>query len=257
MVNGELSPEFLNPLAPGIIEFSSPIIWLVLFIYCWRASKRAGTLTFGMLLLLSTTSMFWLEFYADWGAYLLYNPNFKLIPWGTTWWTTPNKPWFMPFSYGWFYYGAMMLMFALIARVRRSQPEWGLVKSVIVVSAPFFYLWDFVLEFTAAMTGWWSYVYYMGPAAVSKMGNFPFLHPIGMYTVSGVILCLVLSHRRDDGRAAFESWSGADRMDKGFLREAARLGTWVVVMNLLYIVSFVVPLNLVREIFGVPNLVVP
>lgn len=257
MINGELSPEFLNPFAPWIIEFFSPVIWVCLFAYCWRESRRADELSFGMLLLLGAMTMHWQEWYADWGAYLLYNPKFQLMPWGSTWWTSPNKPWFMPFSYGWFYYFSMVGMLALIAKLQNRKPDWKHVTCVIAVSAPFFYLWDLCLEWTAAITGWWSYVHYMGPAWVAEKGNFPFLHPIAMYTVSGVVMVLALSYRDANGRPAFESLFGANRMRPGLAREVARLLTWSIILNLIYWFSFVLLLCLVRMVIGVPSASVP
>lgn len=257
MINGELSPEFLNAMSPWIIEISSPIIFIALFIYCLRESKREGRLSFGMLLLLSGTSMFWIEWYNDWGAYLLYNPAFQLMPWGSTKWVTPYKPWFMIFSYGWFYYGSMVLMLWLIEKLKSARPQWGHVTCVFVVAWPFFYLWDFWLETSAALTGWWTYVYYFGPAIVSAHGNMPLLHPIVIYAWSGVAMVWVLSYQGKDGNVAFESRCGTDRIQPGFWRESARLGLWCLVMNAIYIVNATIPFIAVREYFAIPNAYVP
>lgn len=257
MTNGELSAEFANPVVPGLMETGTLVVWLILFIYCWRQSKRAGELTFGMLVLLSAMSMHWLEWYADWGAYLLYNPKFALMPWGSTWWTSPNKPWFMPFSYGWFYYGVVFIMLALIAKFKARNPGLGHVASVFIVAYPIFYIWDVVLEMTASMTGWWVYVYNIGPTISLAMGNFPYLHPFCLYALSGVLLCLSMSYRNAGGRIWFESFFGLNRLSPGMGREAARLLVWCIFMNLLYMTTFVIPLNLIREYVNVPNAFVP
>lgn len=254
---GEVAPAFWDPVAPWFIEYGSPLVWLVLLIVCIRNSKRAGELTFGTLVFLSATSMFWLEYYADWGGYLLYNPKFLQFPWGSTFWTAPDKPVWMFFSYGWFFFGAETLMLYWVAKFKGRFPNWGHVSSVMLVALPFFYLWDFALEFSAVATGWWSYVDYLGPAIRLERGNCPWAHPLIGYAIYGALLCLMLSYRDTKDRVWFESRFGVDRIASGFRREVARLGVWSLLMHLLFGLSFVIPINLIREYFGPLNTYVP
>ena len=76
--NDKLSQGFDNPSAIWLIEVIGSIVCLAMLVFFIRQSVGARTLTFGMLLFISSVSMFWQEWYADWGAYLLYNPKFAL-----------------------------------------------------------------------------------------------------------------------------------------------------------------------------------
>ena len=66
--------------------FVALMIWVVI------DTRRRGELGPAGLLTIAGFSIFWQEFYADWGAYLLWSPDFHMLPWGSTTWTTPDKP---------------------------------------------------------------------------------------------------------------------------------------------------------------------
>src|SRR5690606_15264860 len=48
----------------------------------WSLYKKR--LSLGLLILIGAMSASWQEFYADWGGYLYWNPEFPQLPWGDT-----------------------------------------------------------------------------------------------------------------------------------------------------------------------------
>ena len=257
MVETQLPSEFANASGMWLFEAGSFAAWLCFFMFFLRQSIHAGTLSLGLLLLISTTSMFWQEFYGDWAVYILYNPKFTLIPWGTTFWTTPNKPWMVIPAYGWFFTSVYLVMFWMIAKLRTWIPKLGRAAAVLVAVVPTLYVWDLVVEGGAALLGWWSYVHCFGPAIVSSKGSFPLFYPILVLVLYGVVGAFVLSLRGPDGRVRFESWFGVERIRDGVSREFARIGAWILTMNVLYLAIMITPIIVVRELFGVPSDLVP
>jgi hypothetical protein len=237
-----------NPVAPWLFDYPGYVIWAVLAIVLLRKAHKTGQLGFSALVFFSATSMFWQEFYADWGAKLVYTPVFALMPWESAY-TTPNKPWFMPVMYGNYFLAIFLLQVWLVERIRRSGTR-SLLGPVLMVSVPFFYAWDFTVEGLAAAMGWWTYLDPLGPVMRTAHGALPLLHPLGIFTVYGTVTTYVLARRDDTGRPAFESLGGVQRVPAGAGREVRRLLTWIVVMNVVYFLFLVGPCMAVRIASG-------
>jgi hypothetical protein len=242
-VNGLIA----DPAVPWLFETPSYVLWVVLACYFLLQARRNRQLSIAALTFLSATTMFWQEFYADWGAKLVYSPAFALIPIELPF-TTPNKPWLMFASYGWYFVAIFTLQVWLVNRLRHR--NISLTFAVLMVSIPFFYLWDLLLEGTAVYMGWWTYVDIAQPMIMTARGALPLLHPIGTFTVYGTIMTLLLSQRDDTGRVRFEALGGAAAMMPGPGREIRRLLTWIVVMNLVYALFLTLPCMLVRIFIG-------
>jgi hypothetical protein len=235
-----------NPIAPWLFATPSYLIWIACAIGFAIDAKRNGRLRFAALLFIGATSMFWQEFYADWGAKLIYTPAFPLMPW-TSIYTTPNKPWFMPAAYGWYFVIIFSFQVWLVDKLRAGKP--GLIKPVLMVAIPFFYLWDFVVEGFATYMGWWTYADPLPPVMQTSHGMLPLLHPIGLFTIYGVITTWVLARRDAHGNPKFEALGGASTMPAGPARELRRALTWIVVMNVVYFLFLTAPCMLVRIVF--------
>jgi hypothetical protein len=257
MVETQLSPGFGNPSELWVVEFVVPIAWVCMLVFFIRQSIRARTLTLGLLLLVSTTMFSWQDAYVNWGMYFLHNPKFKLMPWGTTLWTSPNKPWWVIPSYGFFWTIMFLLVLWMIARLRTRFPTLGRTAAVLIVAIPFFYLWDLIFEANAVRVGWYSYVSYWGPAIVMSKGNFPLLYPILFIVLWAAGAVWFLTFRGSSGRALFESWFRAELIRNSVARGVARIGVWILVMNMFHLVFGAIPLIVIREIFGVPSTLVP
>ena len=252
------NPPYVKPdmALSWIFEVLGPLVWLGLGAYCVTRSWRDRRLTVTMLLFISATSMFWQEFYGDWGAFLLYNPDFHLMGWKSSTWTTPNKPWAVLPAYGWYYTIVYPLMLRWIHTLR-ERVAWGRLTTLIAVAFPVFYLWDLFVEGFAAGLGWWSYTTVYGAAILTDRGNFPLLYPLLLFVFYGVVTTWVLDQRDDSGRHRHETLLRVHRVRAGWRREVARVASWVAMMNAVYLVTLILPLVAVRELFLVDSRIVP
>lgn len=222
-----------NPVAPWAFQTPSILIWILLAIFFIRQTRRDGRFSVHALIFLSATSMFWLEFPADWGAYLVYSPAFRLIPLELPF-TTPNKPAFMPAAYGWYFLAIYAFLIWLVNVLMRARPRMARITAVILVAAPFFYLWDLLVEGFAALVGWWTYVEVYGAYWKFARGTMPLLFPIIPFTVYGILATAVLTWRDDRGMHRLERLTGAPLATPGWGREARRLLAWIIAMNLMF-----------------------
>lgn len=253
-----LAYSITEPFAPWIFQYLLSGLAIALIVVLAVRSARAGEMSFALLVTLSGMSMWWQEYYADWGVYLLYSPRFHLMEfWKSTPWASPNKPWFMPLAYAWFYGTIYVAMVATILWVRRTRPSWPLPVVVLAVAAPFFYLWDLFVETISVGFGYWTYFDAVGPTIRFSHTNMPLLHPLLVFTVYGVIAAYVLTPPGPGDKPRFESRAGVDRVARGWRREIARLGLYVVVMSVLFFVFMSVPMIAIREICGHANPYVP
>jgi hypothetical protein len=257
MIETLASPSLEAPFAPWIFEYVLSAFGLVLVGLFVRASIRAHELTFALLVTLSGATMWWQEWYADWGVYLLYSPKFHLMPWGATQWASPNKPWFMPFAYAW-YYGLIYIgMTGAIFALRRKKRGLGKLASVVIIAVPFFYLWDLCVETVSVGLGFWTYFDTFGPSIKFASTAISLVHPLLIFTIYGVIAAYVLANRDEDGHAKFESVFRAQAVRLGWRRESVRLIAYIVTMNVMFLVFMSIPMIVVRELFGHPNPFVP
>lgn len=252
-----LPPSFDNPSFLWMLEIVIPLISLVMLIHFVRQSCRARTLSLGALLFFSTTTMFWQEWYADWGGYLLFNPKFALMPWFSDLWVGTNKPWAVIPCYGPFFTAVNLLMLRLLKDFRKNCPDRSGFVSLLLVGIPTFYFWDLINEGTGTLLGWQSYTSYYGPAIVTPKGNFPLLYPALLFVFYGVITLWQLDLRGPDGRVRFESWFGVDRLAAGWQRELARIGVWILIMNGLFLLFLTGPLVAIRLWFGHASVLAP
>src|SRR5277367_2398923 len=129
--------------APWLMEIGGWIVFAgvaVFLLYRWRKNGQPDT---AALLFLGCFTMWWQEFYADWGAYLYYNPDLALLPWGPSAYTTPNKPVYVLAGYGWFYAGGFAAVLTLLLWLRRHySPVDYVIALMISVFIPFI-LWNF------------------------------------------------------------------------------------------------------------------
>lgn len=110
-------------------------------------------------------TMFWQEFYGDWAAYLIYNPKLTRLPWGPSKFTTPYKPLYLVFAYGWFYVLIFMVLMIVLRWVRKQRPSWGRWPTLFGVTLVVYYIWNFVgADGTSFVTNYYRYVHPIGPA---------------------------------------------------------------------------------------------
>lgn len=237
-----------NPVATWMFDSPAYVIWAILAVVFLAQARKQGQLSLNALIFFGATSMFWQEFYADWGAKLVYSPDFALMPWESPM-TSPNKPWFMPAAYGCYFVTIYALQNKLIMRLRGSG-RCGLLWSVLLVTVPLFYLWDLLVEGIAVMMGWWVYLDPIGPSFHSAYGAMPLMVPILIFVVYGVAMAYLIADVRDNGRPRFESIGGFATGPAGAGREVRRVIVWCVVMNVVYGAFLAAPCMAVRILSG-------
>jgi hypothetical protein len=242
------------PIAAWAFEILGPLIWVALAANYVVRCRRAGSLTVPALVFIGATTMWWQEWYGDWGGYVLYNPHLHLIP-GYRWpLTSPNKPWAVIPAYGWFYGLVYFPLIGLVHKLRTpGRPAWALI---LAIGLPVYYLWDLLIEGVASAWGLWSYVDFVGPAITSSRGNFPLVYPIIPFALMTALTAVVINATKPDGTPVVEAIAGVDRFN-GNARAGARIATWVVTMNLCYALLFIGPIVLVRLGFLPANDLVP
>lgn len=244
------------PVLGWLFEVVGPLIWLALAAFFAYSCVKHKELTLPTLVFIGGTTMWWQEWYGDWGAYVLYNPHLALIP-GYHWpLTSPNKPWAVIPAYGWFY--ALVYFPVLLACKKihaRFFPMAKLWIIAVAVSWPFFYVWDTLIEGGASILGIWSYVDFVGPAMQSTRGNFPLLYPVLTFSAMMTVTLLVIGAKTPQGTPLVECWARVHSLT-GTKRNIGRILTWIVTMNICYLI-FIVPTVLVRLAFLPPNSLVP
>ena len=192
--------------------------------------------------------MFWQEFYADWGGFLYYNSSFAQLPWwGHTAYTTPNKPVFVIFGYGWFFAGSFPALLVLIRKLREARPTWPRWLGVALVAGPPFFTWNLVTADGAAYLGhWWNSVKTYGPALHTLRGRLAFLFPAIPFALYATITLGIVSAVDERGQRPFERVARLVPSGHGWRHEAGRAAVWAVTMNLCYGLLFTLPMVLIR-----------
>jgi len=206
--------------------------------------------------------MFWQEFYADWGAYLFWNKDLALMPWGSTLWTTPNKPWYLIFTYGEFYLSILVATHGTFKWAQKNKPNWGYwwPNMFVTVVLPFFFFNMFAGDLLGFYTYHFHYLYIVGPGLdfwTSTRGSMPLLYPGFPFCTFGAAFIYSTDKRDAQGRIWWERWFGADANPKTFNGVLHQLLAWCLGMNVMYAVCLTIPLVATRVWFLPESSVVP
>lgn len=254
-----MQPEIIDmgaPIALNAFQFGAPILWLLMAVVFLKNAETAGELSRAALLFLGGTTMWWQEWYADWGGYLIFSYEFAQIPWGLTPYTAPSKPWAVIPSYGWYFGLAFGFMAWLVDRAM-AKKKWGPFLASVIVVGPLFYVWDLIVEGGATALNWWEYTNNFGPELKTPNGNFPIVYPIIPFVATAIIMVWAFVKRDAQGFFMHERWAGVPGMARGFKREAVRVLASAVWLNLMFGLLLVLPLVLVRIVFGGPSTIIP
>lgn len=255
-----METDVVNLAGKGVlhVELGTLVVFLLLVLWSIYDTFKQRRLSLVSLCAIAGLSIFWQEYYADWGAYLLWSDEFHMMPWGSTLWTTPRKPWHTLVAYPVFMTIAIGLMLQLC---RQAQIRFIKINSQLVcftVAAICLIVINTVLEYLAvASAGQWTYVDTMGPVLSTAHGDQPLLYPNIPFGIwGGVICCLILSVGID-GTPKFEAYFGVQYRKAVWAREGLRALSWITVWNITYWIFLCTPLILLRELMGAPNLLVP
>jgi hypothetical protein len=218
-----------------------PIIWFVtltlIAVHTWRTRR------FSMigLLFLGGTTMFWIEWPADWGSYLVYNRDFhQFSGWTSTWFQTYWKPVGVIWGYGVFFGAESLILVKVVPAMKtaltRVLPKVPEVVLLICSCAFCFYVADILGEHLMTSLGWYTYIEPVGPAWHSARGSISFVWPALPFLIFAVTMSLVL--RADErGNYVNEKVFRLHQLEPGWPREFARLAVWIITMNVAIFIA--------------------
>lgn len=174
-------PALLDPAGVWFFNWVIPIAGSLVIAAAVADSVRRRRPTWGLLFLVNSMLVYWMETMGDWGQELVYSPAFAshdLLDWLPV--KTPNDPVFMPFAYAvyWTVHGLAVLW---LGQWLSRRYGWSLGRSILVLAVPVNYAWDFLVEGTATAVGWWTYDPGIGPVLTwPNGGKFTLLWTIGL-----------------------------------------------------------------------------
>jgi hypothetical protein len=235
-----------------LVAFVALVTWVII------DTRRRGELGVVSLLAIAGFSIFWQEFYADWAAYLLWNPDFYMLPLGPSPFTTPDKPATNLISYPVFMTGAFLAMLALQKWARGRRPAVHPLLVSLITAGPVLIVSNIALEYISVRTlGLWTYVDTFGPALHTDIGTMPLLYPNIPFGVFGAVTAFLIAWTNADGRPRFEALIAKPSLPRSIKREVLRALAWALTFNVTYWVVFITPMIVLRLIFGEPSALVP
>ncbi len=251
------SGEMGAPVDPWIMETGSVCLWTGLLLVSIALTIKNRRIPLLGLLLIAATSSFWQEFFADWGAYLAWNPAFARLPlWGDMAYTTPVKPLFIPFSWGWWFAVSIPLLTTLVLWLKRKFPARSVYLLAMLIACPLFLVYQIYVEANSVANGWWTYDSIVGPTLESENGRLPLIFPILIGIWAGWFIG-ILADRDEDGFMAHERRMGVPAKPAGRAREWARVWSAVIAFQITFLIINLVPAMIGRAVFGGPSLLVP
>ena len=255
------SHQLDDPIAPWAWTYVFPAVWVGLLLAFIVQTVRNRKFSMPALLFLAGTTMFWIEWPADWGFDLVYNRNFWLFTgWTSTWYQTYWKPVGVTFGYGVFFAVECVILLRVVPKVsgvmRRVVPRLSLTAALIVSSAGVFYVVDILGERLMTAAGWYSYVEPVGLAWTSARGSMSFVWPAIPFLLFAVFITLNL--REDEkGNYPNERFFRVHRLSPGWRREFARFAVWIATMNAAIFIAQPLILVIGRILFLHDSVYVP
>ncbi|MGZ5397301.1 MAG: hypothetical protein ACXWEI_18220 [Mycobacterium sp.] len=244
-----------EPVGHRVYEIGIIVVAVaILALGIWQ-SVRAGRFSSLFLMSFAAGTAFWQETYGDWGAYLLYSARFAHYDWGDTVWTSPVKPWWVIAGYVAFYTPLFLSLTATINYVRLRWPNRNEYLFAALLSLPIFYAFDLVFEGTTTGLGLWNYTYVFGPALSVGNGTFPLLWPIVEQVPFMAIAAFGLSWRNDRGETLFDV--AAQRVLRRPPGQITILVSWILIVNVTFLTTTILPILLMRWVAGPASALVP
>lgn len=250
-----------NPLVPWLWTYGFSTAWVVLLISFAIQTWRNRTFSMPALLFLAGTTMFWIEWPADWGSYLVYNRDFwSFTGWTSTWYQTYWKPVGAIFGYGVFFAVECVILLKVVpklqAALQRMLPKVAPTALLIAACIVVFYTVDILGERLMTSAGWYSYVDAVGPVWESSRGTISFVWPAIPFLLFAVAITLML---REDANGDYpnERFFKVHTLPEGWSRQFARLAVWIITMNVAIFIAQPLILCIGRVLFFHDSVYVP
>jgi hypothetical protein len=250
---GQMPP----PVNPWMMETGSILIWIALAAIGAGLAWRSGRLSLMLLCLIAGTTSFWQEFFGDWGAYLAWNPAFDRLPlWGDMAYTTPVKPLFIPFSWGWWFAVSIPILVVITRGIKRLVPPLPVWLIALVIAFPLFLAYQLNTEGSAVSSSWWTYDAILGPSVETAQGQLPLFYP-AMLGLWAALLTGLLATRDAQGFWWHERWLGIQAIAQGPKLQWARLGAFALLFQVSMFAFNIAPPIIGRLLWGGSSLLVP
>jgi Spirocyclase AveC-like len=164
-------PALVDPSGTWFFNWVIPIAGSIVIALAIIDSIRRRRPTWGLLFLVNSMLVYWMETIGDWGQELVYSPAFvrhHALDWLSP--KTPNDPLFMPFAYA-VYWTVHAVVVLWLGQLLARRFGWSMLKAIVVLAIPVNYAWDFFVEGLAAAMGWWTYDPGMGPVLTFPGGG--------------------------------------------------------------------------------------
>lgn len=248
--------SLVNPVGFRVWEIGFITTALALLAVGAVQSVKQARLSRLLLVTAASASAFWQETYGDWGSYVLYSDRFWTFKWGGTAYTGPVRCWWFIAGYVIFYGVLFIQMEVVVNYVRKRWPVSNPYILAALLSFPVFYLFDLVLEGFATGLGFWHYTEIIwGPGLTIGHSTFPLLWPIVEQVPFIALVAFAAMWRNKDGEDVF------DLTARIALRRApgqfAVLASWIVLFNLAFLTTTILPQMVTRALFGPASALVP
>lgn len=245
-----------NPVGHRVWEIGFIVTALGLLAVGVRQSIKERRLSRLFLITVASASAFWQETYGDWGSYVLYSDRFWTFNWGDTAFTGPVRAWWFIAGYVIFYGLLFFQMGVVVTYVRKRWPESNPYILAALVSFPVFYLFDLLLEGFATGLGFWHYTEIIwGPGLTIGNSTFPIFWPIIEQVPFIALIAFAMMWRDSQGEDVFEV--AARKVLRRKPGQVAILTSWIVLFNVAFATTTILPQMLVRGLFGPASSLVP
>jgi hypothetical protein len=208
-------PALVDPSGTWFFNWVIPIVGGLVIVLAVVDSVRRRRMTWGLLFLVNSMLVYWMESVGDWGQELIYSPTFlqhHALDWLPL--KTPYDPMFMPFAYA-VYWTVHALAVLWLGQWLSKRFGWSMLKAIVVLAIPVNYVWDFFVEGIAAAMGWWTYDPGMGPVLTfSNGGQITLLWTIGLMCFWPNLIAYWAGKPPVRGLNHFERFFGLDRFTR-------------------------------------------
>jgi len=244
-----------NPVGYRVWEYGMIATALAILGVGIVGSIRERRLSRTFLIAVSCATAFWQETYGDWGTYLLYSDKFHTYGWGQGPYTSPVQCWWFIAGYVVFYSTLMMSMRTVVAGIKQRWPNVNPYLGATLACFPVFYIFDFLMEATVTGLGLWRYTYIFGPGLSVGSGTFPLLWPIVEQVPFIALAAWAMTWTNSEGHDVFDL--AATKVLRRPPGQLAILMSWIALVNLVFLVTTILPLMLLRVVAGGPSVLVP
>jgi len=246
-----------EPVNPWMMETGSIIFWSVLVVITAGLAIRTGRLSLVALFLIGATTSFWQEFFGDWGAYVAWNPHFDRLPfWGDLPFTTPVKPLFIPFSWGWWFAVSLPALVMIIRWLHARLPSVSTTVLAFVIALPLFTAYQIFVEGSSVANGWWTYDVVIGPTFETAKGRLPLIFDVQLAFWAALVIALT-AEPDANGYWWHDRLFGVGNVSPGWKREGARALAFTAMFQVTMFAINIAPAIIGRLLFGGPSVLVP